>query len=198
LTDRHFERYTDYRMMQFASSCFNASQAFDGTPNGTLKMKKQLQLTDAFVRTLAAPETGRIEVRETGINGFALRVTEKGAKSWVLIYHLRGRKGRLTLGSYPALSLADARRQAHKHYNEIKNGNDPAAAKRSARTVQTVAEAAEIYIERWAKPNKRTWTGDQWMLNKHVLPFWRDRKVREIQRTDVIALLERIAKTAPV
>jgi integrase len=137
-------------------------------------------------------------VREEGIHGFALRVTEKGAKSWVLIYHLRGRKGRLTLGSYPALSLANARRQAHKHYNEIKNGNDPAAAKRSALTVQTVAEAAEIYIERWAKPNKRTWTGDQWMLNKHVLPFWRDRNVREIQRTDVIALLERIAKTTPV
>jgi integrase len=61
-----------------------------------------------------------------------------------------------------------------------------------------VGEAADVYIERWAKPNKRTWTGDQWMLDKHVLPFWKDRKLREIQRADVIDLLERIAKTAPV
>jgi len=159
-------------------------------------MKKQL--TDAFVRTLAAPEKGRIEVRDAEIPGFAVRVTEKGAKSWILIYHLRGRKGRLTLGSYPELSLADARKQARKHRSEIERGEDPAAAKRSAQAAQTVGEAAEIYIERWAKPNKRTWAGDQWMLNKHVLPYWRDRNVREIQRTDVIVLLERVAKTAPV
>jgi integrase len=156
------------------------------------------ELTDAYVRTVSAPATGRIEVRDSKTPGFALRVTEKGSKSWVLIYYLNGRKARLTLGAYPEMSLADARKWARKHRNEIENGKDPAAVKRSARAAQTVSEAAEVYIERWAKPNKRTWTGDQWMLNKHVLPYWRDRKLREIQRADVIDLLERIAKTAPI
>jgi hypothetical protein len=156
------------------------------------------ELTDAYVRTVSAPATGRIEVRDSKTPGFALRVTEKGSKSWVLIYYLSGRKARLTLGAYPEMSLADARKWARKHRNEIENGKDPAAVKRSARAAQTVSEAAEVYIERWAKPNKRTWAGDQWMLNKHVLPYWRNRKLREIQRADVIDLLERIAKTAPV
>jgi hypothetical protein len=159
-------------------------------------MKKQL--TDAFVRTLAAPEKGRIEVRDAEMPGFAVRVTEKGAKSWILIYHLRGRKGRLTLGSYPALSLADARRQARKHKSEIERGEDPAAAKRSAQAALTVGQAAAVYIERYAKPNKRTWAGDEWAFRKHVLPLWSDRKVREIDRADVIALLGRVAQTAPV
>jgi integrase len=158
-------------------------------------MKK---LTDAYVKTVAAPQAGRIEVRDTEIHGFALRVTENGSKSWVLIYYLNGRKARLTLGSYPEMSLADARKRAWRHRGEIDRGEDPAAAKRSARAAQTVGEAAEVYIERWAKPNKRTWAGDQWMLRKHVLPYWRDRKLREIQRADVIDLLERIAKNAPI
>jgi integrase len=156
------------------------------------------ELTDAYVRTVSAPATGRVELRDSKTPGFALRVTEKGSKSWVLIYYLNVRKARLTLGAYPEMSLAEARKLARKHRNEIENGKDPAAVKRRARAAQTVSEAAEVYIERWAKPNKRTWTGDQWMLNKHVLPYWRDRKLREIQRADVIDLLERIAKTAPV
>jgi integrase len=156
------------------------------------------KLTDAFVRTLAAPETGRIEVRDAEIPGFALRVTEKGAKSWVLIYHLHGRKGRVTLGSYPELSLADARKQARQHRCEVERGEDPAADKRSMRAAQTVAETADLYIERWARPNKRSWEGDQWMLGKYVLPYWQGRKLREIARADVIDLLDRIAKSTPV
>ncbi len=156
------------------------------------------KLTDAFVRTLAAPEAGRIEVRDAEIPGFAIRVTEKGAKSWILIYHMLGQKGRLTLGSYPELSLADARKQARKHRSEIARGEDPAAAKSMARTTLTVGEAVAVYIDRYAKPNKRTWAGDEWAFGKHVLPFWRDRKVREIGRADVITLLGEVAKTAPV
>jgi hypothetical protein len=77
------------------------------------------KLTDAFVKTVLAPEKGRIELRDSEIPGFALRVTENGAKSWVLIYHFHGRKGRVTLGSYPELSLADARKQARQARGDV-------------------------------------------------------------------------------
>jgi integrase len=156
------------------------------------------KLTDAFVKTLAAPAKNRIEVRDAEIPGFAIRITEKGAKSWILVYYLRGRKCRLTLGSYPELTLAEARKLSRQHRGEVERGEDPAASKRSGRAAQTVGEAAAVFIERYAKPNKRTWAGDEWAFRKHILPYWRDRKLREIQRVDVINLLERVAKTAPV
>lgn len=168
---------------------------FSTDPRAEPRMKK---LTDAFVKTVPAPDKGRLEVRDAEIPGFALRVTENGSKSWVLIYHLSGRKARLTLGSYPEMTLADARKRARQHRSEVERGEDPAAGKRNARAAQTVGEAADVYLERWAKPNKRTWAGDQWMLHKHVLPYWRDRKLREIQRADVIDLLERVARNAPI
>jgi integrase len=187
-------RYTYYCSIQIVLLHFIVSQPSNGTPHGT-PMRK---LTDAFVKTLAAPQKERIEVRDAEIPGFALRVTEKGAKSWILIYQLRGRKCRLTLGSYPDLSLAEARKRARQHRGEVERGEDPAASKRSARAAQTVGEAAAVYIERYAKPNKRTWTADEWAFRKYILPYWRDRKLREIQRVDVINLLERVAKTAPV
>jgi len=156
------------------------------------------KLTDAFVRTLVAPKTGRIEERDTEVQGFLIRATPKGSKSWDLICYIRGEKVRLTLGSFPELSLAEARKQARKHRSEVERGEDPRAAKSAERTAQTVGEAAAVYIERWARPNKRSWQGDQWMLGKYVLPYWQDRKLREIGRADVIDLLERVAKSTPV
>ena len=49
-----------------------------------------------------------------------------------------------------------------------------------------------MYIERWAKPRKRTWTEDHRMLYKDVVPLWGTRKVTSINRRDVITILDGI------
>jgi integrase len=158
-------------------------------------MKK---LTDAFVKTVTAPEKGRVELRDSEVRGFALRVTDRGAKSWVFIHNFNGSRGKVTLGSYPELSLADARKQARQHRGEVARGEEPGAAKRTARAAKTIGEAADDYIERWAKPNKRTWKQDAWAFKKYVLPYWASRKLVDITRADVINLLDHIADGAPI
>lgn len=132
------------------------------------------------------------------VPGLVFRVRETGGRSWALRYRVSGRLQRLTLGSYPALKLVDARAEARSARRAVARGEDPAATKRERREADTFGDLAERYIERWAKPRKRTWKGDQWLLDAHVLPAWRNIPAGEIARRDVRELLEKVAGGAPV
>jgi integrase len=74
--------------------------------------------------------------------GFALRVTSAGARSFVLNYHINGKQRRLTVGAYPTLSLAAARKLAFKLANRVQAGEDPLEQRRQAAAARE-AEAAE-------------------------------------------------------
>jgi hypothetical protein len=72
----------------------------------------------------------------------ALRVTEKGAKSWTLRYRHRGRLRRMTLGSTDKRGLADARERARDLLVETSGGADPATETQEGRTAESVADLA--------------------------------------------------------
>jgi hypothetical protein len=154
-----------------------------------------------------APKGKRIEVRDTIAPGLALRITDSGAKSWVLIYFFCGRKRRLTIGPYgakPNITLSEARDMALKAVAKVLRGEDPGATKAAARAAQTVGEFAKEYME-WAKeptgplkrPRKRSWRNDQYMLDRDVAP-WNSRKLQDITEADAIKLLDEIRKRAPI
>lgn len=151
------------------------------------------KFTDRAVKNLKA-KTTRYELWEG--NGFGIRVTPSGTKSWVFVYHHAGRSRRMTLGTYPFMTVAKAHEAHGKALADLEQGVDPGAAivrqRRVDRAAPTLGDLATEYLERWAKPRKRSWKEDQRILNKDVLPLWRWSKAKEITRGDVIALLDRI------
>jgi integrase len=127
--------------------------------------------------------------------GFGLRVSQGGKKTWNVFYRNgEGLSRRLALGTYPVLSLADARGQAAAELHEVQLGNDPADAKQERRQADTFDDLALLYLERHAKPNKRTWQRDEWIINREILPVWRSRKAADVKRKDVLALLDKIVE----
>ena len=48
------------------------------------------------------------------------------------------------------------------------------------------------YLDKWAKPHKRTWQEDKRILEKDVIPAWGRRKAKNITRRDVIRLIDGI------
>lgn len=65
--------------------------------------------------------------------------------------------------------------------------------------VLTFGNLAEIYLERHAKVNKRTWRDDERNLKVDLLPAWKDRPAESIRRRDVAELLDRIVERgAPI
>ena len=69
----------------------------------------QIRLTARFLETLK-PTGRRIDFFDADEPGLALRLSEHGRKTWCYLYHAQGsrRLRRLTLGTYPAVTLAAA------------------------------------------------------------------------------------------
>lgn len=143
--------------------------------------------------------------RDPESRGLALRVRASGAAFWVLRYSYRGTPRIWTIGRYPDLGLADAREKADDGRTRIANGDDPASDKRFERAQAARERANSIdalctaYIEKHAKPRKRTWRDDQGKINCEILPMWKGRPVTSITRRDCRALIQTIAdRPAPV
>jgi integrase len=152
-------------------------------------------LTDAFVRSIAAPATGRTDITDDRCEGLALRITAAGVKSWCFRFRdpRTGKDARSTIGRYPDVSLAQARARAIELRREVASGTNPVEKKyreRQEAQTKTFATLAERYLREHARRFKRSAAADERNLRLHVLPKWADRRFDEIQRRDVIALCE--------
>jgi len=140
----------------------------------------------------------RIQVFDKSQPNLALRIAASGVKSWSVVYKWNGRMKRLTIGTYPAVSLADARNRAFDALRNVARGDDPQAQKISIREAGTFAELAAQYMEEWAKINKRSWREDQRKFDVYLLPKWKHAKASAITIDDVELLLEQLALRAPI
>lgn len=158
------------------------------------------QLTDTRLRSLK-PKPNRYLVWDQ--NGLGVRVGTSGKKSFVYTYREGKRVRWITLGTYPQMSLADAR---FKHAEVLKakaEGGRPAdallAERQEAREAPTVTWLADYYIERYAQRHKRSWQEDERLLRKDVLPRIGHLKARDAKRRHIVEILEDIAdRGAPV
>jgi len=157
-------------------------------------------MTVRSVEVINPPAAGQVDYWDADHPGFGLRVSAGGRKAWVAMYRHGNVKRRLTLGVYPALSLAEAREKAGAAHHTVQyEGADPAAAKKAERAAETFAELAAVYIERHAKRQKRSWRKDELILEKDALLRFGKRKAKDIVRRDIIAMLDGIvARGAPI
>ncbi len=127
---------------------------------------EKVKLTNRWVQSASLPAAGRREVADLLCPGLYLRVTVTGAKTWSLVMRVQTRVQRVTLGRYPVMGLADARRQALEVMREVANGVDPreqaaaeraaaeAAAKDRAATFGGVMDAYIAHISKNARSHK--------------------------------------------
>ena len=86
-----------------------------------------MRLTDLLIKKIGSPERGQKTFYDDALPGFGVRVSQGGSKSFVVMY---GKKRQLrTLGRYPDLSLADARKEAKRVQGEVLQFPVNAAAK---------------------------------------------------------------------
>jgi integrase len=149
--------------------------------------------TAAFVDTVKVAN-GRVDYWDTKLSGFGLRVSQSGVKTWCVFYRHAGVPRRFTIGTYPALGLNDARQEAQRSLRDADLGKDPSAAKQAARAAETFGELATLYLENWAKVEKRSWAEDERIVERELLPAWKNRKASHITGADVVALTDGIKK----
>lgn len=143
------------------------------------------------------PQSKRFVLYEDSAYGngsLGLRVTPNGTKTWIHLYKLDRKRRMTTLGRYPAMTLAQAHEAFAAAARQVAEGGDPGAGVVSEnerrRRVPRVTDLAELYIEKWAKVRKKSWKRDQRMLEREVLPKLGHLRVEDVQRRDIIALLD--------
>lgn len=156
-----------------------------------------MKFTDKGLQALQ-PQKARFEVWEEGRTGLGLRISPKGRKSWVWMYRFNGKARRVCFGTYPQVGLADVHVRLASAKKLLSGGVDPGASmaetRQEEKDAESVSELAELYLEKWARPRKRSASEDERILRRDVLPLWGDRKARSIVRRDVIALLDGIVR----
>lgn len=112
-----------------------------------------VKLTDRQVAAARAEPGARLELWDQQTPGLALRVSDRGRKTWIVRYRTPdGRQPRFTLGTYPNLGLAAARDSAGDAIRSARGGGDPSGEKRRAgaeaksQPVKTLADLATAYF----------------------------------------------------
>lgn len=166
-----------------------------------------LRLTDAAIKKLKRPESGRVEYWDTHTRGFGLRCSESGVRSWVLITRSlkvgQWKQQRVTLGKYPAVSLAQARRRAEEAKARAEQGDDPAATVKADKlrmiesSRNTYGLVTKDFLSKYRgrqnrRPAKSTLEEMTRILTGADFKAWWDAPMAKLTRRDVMDALDAI------
>ncbi len=155
-------------------------------------------LTKRSVDALKYDPQGKPIAWDSTVPGFGCRVFESGVKSFIVDYRdSHGRKKRLTLGRYGTLTTEEARKRARIALNKVSDGADPVEERKAKRQARTVKEMGALYIEKHAKPHKKSWRDDERRLTAKVYPALGNRPLSSIKRADILKLHTAIGQRAP-
>jgi integrase len=152
----------------------------------------------------AKPKRGQAgwrEVADGGSRGLKLRISAKGEKVWAVRVMVDGERHRHIIGSYPAVSLMEARRLAEEYVAARRQGvseREHEARQRAER--MTVADAHAAYMAAVGPALRgQTPTLKRQMFERHIRPVIGRRKLTAIRRADIVETVDAVkAKGLPV
>jgi integrase len=157
--------------------------------------KRILPLSDLQIRT-AKPREKDYKISDG--YGLYLLITPSGGKLWRIQYRYDDKQKLLSLGSYPQISLADARHQRDEARKLLANGIDPNMAKRAQKASRADGtNSFEVIAREWHTKFKETWSQSHAQvtitrLERDVFPWIGKRPISEIEPPEVLRVLQRI------
>ncbi len=167
-----------------------------------------MALTDIQVRT-AKPKEKVYKLADG--NGLYLQVTTTGGKWWRFRYFFGGKEKMISFGTYPDISLAEARDKRHDARNMVAHGINPGAERKAlkealAEQSAVIENSFELVAREWhtafsvqdsKKPNKEVWTEGHATtimsrLERDVFPWLGAKPISEIKPIDILAVLRRV------
>lgn len=155
-------------------------------------------LTDAAIKRLKPPPAPQTAPdKHSDAHGLQLHVFATGRMSWIYAYRHDGKQRTLTIGKYPAVSLADARRKRDEARQQIEQGIDPnqtkQQAKRTEESLDTFAHIARQWLSDQADAVKpTTQTRSRGMLENDLIPMIGDKPIRGLKASDILAVAKKV------
>jgi len=160
--------------------------------------KKARELSAYQVRRIKRPGLHAVG----GVDGLCLNVKPSGARSWIQRVVVGGRRREVGLGSYPTVTLEQARERGRDVRAQVWEGVDPVAARRAAQDALRTSEAKRLTFDQAAKQahqaridefrnekHKKDWIRS---LDAYASPVLGRIPVSDIEIAHVVAALEPI------
>lgn len=147
-------------------------------------------LTDAQIKRTTPPS------RLYDGNGLVLILPLNGRPYWRYDFRLRGQRRSMSLGIYPDVTLASARKRLQEARTHVAEDIDPVAARKEARIIAlgvlfgTLAE--DWYLVRTATFADKTRSKKRWLLDEFLLPTFSKTRVTDMKASHVLAVLRKI------
>ena len=157
--------------------------------------KRSNLLDDIHIRHWIAK--GEPVARSDG-DGLTFTLSEAGTATWVLRYRMgAARRKELTIGNYPDLSLAAARKMARERRVEIDQGKDPAAQKKVEKMRSNMSWTVRSLIANYKEKKlttpplaEGTIYYRKWDMEKVILPKLGSMEVRQVTPADIVHMIE--------
>lgn len=159
-------------------------------------MENKINFTKAIIDALPMPEAGKRDTyHDKETSGLQLRITSTGVKTFSVYRRIKGgNPERITLGRYPDMKIEQARREALRIAVDISDGKNPAEVKRGRKEELTFSELFAEYLERHAKPKKKTWFEDQAQFRLYIEKPLGKKKLSTIDRKSIAHIHGSITK----
>ena len=133
--------------------------------------------------------------------GMYLEVTPKGGKLWRIKYRIGGKEKRLSLGTFPETSLAQARDRRKTIREQLQDGIDPSAARKA--TKQAAENTFRALALEWLTQQGSVWTADytaqvRRRIEEDLFPRIGDKGIEEITAPVLLEALRRVERRGAV
>lgn len=154
------------------------------------------KLSDMKLRKLTTPG------KHFDGGGLYLEVTEAGGRYWRMKYRYGGKEKRLAFGTYPDVSLREARDRQTQARALLREDKDPSAVRREAaeKIEREAAVTLEAMADAWLSHQSARWKPDTMVmirrsLETHVFPEYGRRSLPELRPLDVARMVKAIEET---
>jgi integrase len=133
--------------------------------------------------------------------GLFLLVTPSGGKWWRFKYNYAGKSKTISFGTYPEVSLSDARQRREEARKLLANDIDPSMNRKAVKTAkeELLANSFEVIAQEWhAKMvSEKAWTAEHAVtimnrMEKDMFPWIGSRPITEVTAKDIRTILDRV------
>lgn len=170
-------------------------------------------ISDIQLRALVAkPPEKRVEISDDKVDGLSIRIGPRGKATWTYRFRIRGSGGvtargthingkeynRVSLGTYPGVSIKAARLKASTYAEQVERGENPLEALEEGAIprADTVAKLIDDYVAH-AKQTMRSARNAEWVLNRHIRGVWGVKPVGTVKDRDAKALMIDVRNGTP-
>ena len=160
----------------------------------------KLKFTKTALMAIEPPAINRLNVYDTEIPKLVLRITAAGSRTFYVIKRV-GAMEWIKLGSFPEMTVEQARTNAQKVLSEFATGANPAAVRRAIREEPTFLDVFQQYLSEKKKRDgsplsertKRDYTD---VVNMYLAPI-HSSKLSQITRSEIKTIHSRTTKKSP-